>query len=72
MSKQIKKIILDYGSCMLGFPGGTVVKNRLPMHEMRVRFDAWVGKIPYIRKWQLVPVFLFGKFRGQRGLVGCI
>ena len=32
-------------------------------------FDAWVGKIPWRRKWQLTPVFLPGKFHGQRSLV---
>ena len=27
------------------------------------------GKIPWRRKWQLTPVFLPGKFHGQRNLV---
>ena len=34
-------------------------------------FDPWVGKIPWRRKWQPTPVFLTGKFLGQRKLVGC-
>ena len=38
-------------------------------HERR-GFDLWVGKIPWSRKWQLTPVFLPGKFHGQRNLVG--
>ena len=33
-------------------------------------FDPWVGKMPWRRKWQLTPVFLPGKFHGQRSLVG--
>ena len=33
-------------------------------------FDPWVRKIPWSRKWQLVPVFLLGKLHGQRSLVG--
>ena len=33
-------------------------------------FDPWVGKIPWRRKWPLTPVFLPGKFHGQRSLVG--
>ena len=33
-------------------------------------FDPWVGKIPRSRKWQLTPVFLPGKFHGQRNLAG--
>ena len=36
----------------------------------RCRFDSWVGKIPWSRKWQLTPVFLPGKFHGQRRPVG--
>ena len=31
----------------------------------RRRFDPWVGKILWRRKWQLAPVFLPGKFHGQ-------
>ena len=33
-------------------------------------FDPWVGKIPWRKKWQSTPVFLSGKYRGQRSLVG--
>ena len=36
----------------------------------RHRFDAWVGKIPWRRKWQPMPVFLPGESHGQRSLVG--
>ena len=43
----------------------------------RCRFDPWVKKILWRRKWQPTPVFLPGKFHGQRNLVsyspwGCI
>ena len=31
----------------------------------------WIQKIPWSRKWQLTPVFLPGKFHGQRSLAGC-
>ena len=34
----------------------------------RCRFDAWVRKIPWRRKWQPVPVFPPGKSLGQRSL----
>ena len=34
------------------------------------RFDPRVRKIPYSKKWQPTPVFLPGKFHGQRSLVG--
>ena len=33
--------------------------------------NPWVGKIPWRRKWQLIPVFLPVEFHGQRRLVGC-
>ena len=33
-------------------------------------FHAWIGKIPWRRKWEPTPVFLPGKSHGQRSLVG--
>ena len=36
----------------------------------RHRFDPWVWIIPWRRKWQPTPVFLLGKFHGQRSLAG--
>ena len=36
----------------------------------RYRFDPWVGKIPWRRKWQPTPVLLPGKSRRQRSLAG--
>ena len=32
----------------------------------RCRFNPWVKKIPWNRKWHSTPVFLPGKFHGQR------
>ena len=52
----------------MGFPGGSVVKN-LPECR-RHRFDPWVGKIPWRRKWQLTPVVLPEEFHRQKSLVG--
>ena len=40
------------------------------MQCRRPGFDAWVGKIPWGRKWQPTPVFLPEEFHGQRSLVG--
>ena len=34
----------------------------------RPRFDPWVRKIPWSRKWQPILVFLSEKFQGQRNL----
>ena len=38
----------------------------------RLGFDPWVKSIPRRRKWQPTPVFLPGKFHGQRSLVDYI
>ena len=57
---------------MKGFPGGSVVKNPSAMQDMwqELRFDPWVRKIPWKRKWQPTPVFLPGESHGQRSLAG--
>ena len=52
-----------------GFPGGSVVKESTCQCK-RHRFNPWVGKIPWRRKWQPTPAFLPGKSHGQRSLVG--
>ena len=49
-------------------PGGSKVKN-LPAR--RPGLDPWVRKIPWRRKWQLIPVFLPGESLGWRSLAGC-
>ena len=51
------------------FPAGSDGKI-VCLQCRRPRFDPWVGKIPWRRKWQPTPVFLPGKFHGQRSLVG--
>ena len=35
----------------------------------RCRFDPWVRKFPWRRKWEPIPAFLPGKFHVQRSLV---
>ena len=55
---------------LLGFPGGSVVKNP-PANKRRRRrrsFDPQVRRIPWRRKWQTTLVFLPGKSHGQRNL----
>ena len=51
-----------------GFPGASVVKSAWQCR--RWRSHSWVRKIPWRRAWQPTPVFLPGKFQGQRSLVG--
>ena len=47
-----------------------VVKN-LPMRgHKRCGFDPWIGKIPWRRAWQPIPIFLPGECHKQRSLVG--
>ena len=45
-----------------------MLKNLPAMQE--TRFDPWVGKIPWRRKWQPTSVFLPGESYGLRSLEG--
>ena len=54
---------------LMGFPGGS--DGRVFLQCGRPGFHPWVGKIPWRRKWQLIPVFLPGKSYGRRSLEGC-
>ena len=49
-----------------GYPGGIAVKNP----PASARDNKRSGFDPLSRKWQLIPVFLSGKFHGQKSLVG--
>ena len=57
---------------MKGLPGGTGLKNLLAnAGEARdMGLIPWVRKLTWSGKWQHAPVFLPGKFHGQRSLVG--
>ena len=61
--------LLDYwhkvvcNTSLWGVPGGSGVNP-----PVNTGFDIWVGKIPWRRKSQLIPVFLPGKSHGQRSL----
>ena len=52
-----------------GFPGASDGKS-ICLQCGRPRFDPWVRKIPWRRKWQPTPVFLPGEFHGWRNPVG--
>ena len=55
-----------------GFPGGASSKEpacQFRRHK-RPRFNLWVGKIPWRRKWQPTPVFSPGESHGWRSLAG--
>ena len=47
-----------------GFP--VAHRWRICLQCKRPRFGPWVKKIPWRRKWKPTPVFLPGKFHGQR------
>ena len=57
---------------ILGFPGGSAVKNPPAIQEMTRRpgFNPWTGKIPWRRTGQPTLVFLPGKSHEQKSLVG--
>ena len=56
---------------LVGFPGGASGKEpafQCRRHR-RLRFDPWVGKIPWRRAWQPTLLFLPGESHGWRSLV---
>ena len=63
-------IILFYS--VLGLPGGASSKEPVCQFRRckRCRFEPWVGKVPWRRKWWPAPAFLPGKAHGQRSLAG--
>ena len=48
-----------------------MAQNKEPTCQgRRLKFNPWVGKMPWRRKWQPTPVLLPGKSHGQRILAG--
>ena len=43
-------------------------QDRVCLQCRRPGFDPWVGKIPWRKKWQPIPVLLPGELHGQRSL----
>ena len=54
------------------FPGGLDGKESACQCRKQEKYGLapWVRKIPCRRKWQPAPVFLPGKFHGERSLMG--
>ena len=44
-------------------------QQRIHLQDRRHWFDPGVRMIPWIRKWQPIPVFLPGESHGQKNLV---
>ena len=56
--------------CHLSVPGAGSKESACNAEDTRLRFNPWVGKIPWRRKWLPNPVFLPREFHGQRSLAG--
>ena len=67
LSHSVYDIQVQHPKQTKGFPGGFHLQCR---SSRTVRFDPWVGKIAWSRKWQPAPVFLPGESQGQRSLAG--
>jgi len=55
----------------MGSPGGAVVKN-MPANagDTKIQAQSLGWEDPWSKIWQPAPVFLPGKFHGQRSLAG--
>ena len=69
-----KRFILNFSRelflCLklyIGINGASLAAQMVksPPEMQETRFDPWVGKIPWRRKWKPTPVFLPGEFYGQ-------
>ena len=66
---QVPDALLQlYTTFRAHFPGGS--ESSVCLQCAGPRFDPWVGKIPWRRKWQPTSVLLPGKSHGWRSLVG--
>ena len=59
--------------CKLGVPNSLSGKESTCQcgRCKRFEFNPWAGKKPWRKKWQPTPIYLPGKFQGQRNLTGC-
>ena len=67
LRKSLEHWELNGGCTPLGLPRWSICQYR---RQQRHRFNPWVGKILWRRKWQPTPVSLLGKSHGQRSLRG--
>ena len=67
-------LIAKFRFLMLGTIKTLEVSNILKVAQMvknlRAVQETWVGKIPWRRDWQPIPVFLLGESHGQKGMMG--
>ena len=62
----VLNLYLLHVSCILVFLGGSVVNN--PPAKQETQDQSQCQEDPLEGKWQPIPVFLNGKFHGQRSL----
>ena len=68
-STESQRVGHDWATSLTGLPWW--LSSKEPTCQCRThRFDSWVRKILWRRKWQPTPVFLPGKSHGQRSLAG--
>ena len=69
-SPEIITTLLISNTPLGDFPGSTSGKESAYKCRRfkKCSFDPWVEKIPRSKKWQPIPLFLPGKFHGQRNL----
>ena len=69
--KNLSNDQIEFYMIQIGCPHGASGKESACQCKRgkRCGFDPWVGKIPWRRKLQPIPVYLPGKFHGQRSLV---
>ena len=69
LEKEREKHFKECFCVTIGFHCGSDDKESA-CQRRRHGFDSWVRKIPWISEWIPTPVFMPGKFYGQRTLVG--
>ena len=67
----LESVTLISSQVLKGFPGGASDKEPACQgrRHKRLRFDSWVGKIPWRRARQPTLVFLSGESHGQESQV---
>ena len=66
---RLEKANLIFIQCLFYAQVALAVKE--PAFQCRRhRFNPWIGKSPWRRAWQPIPVFLPGESHGQRSLTG--
>ena len=61
-----QEVELNHSPLNMGFPGGSDGEESV----WRCGLNPWVRKIPWRKEWLPTPVFLPGRFHGQRNMAG--